>query len=78
MTPATFAVGDTYETRAYSDWDTVYRFTVVARTARFVTFEDRWGDTRRVGVWTTDGVEWAAPYGRYANCAVVCAGKRTA
>jgi hypothetical protein len=22
-------------------------------------------------VWTSDGVEWATPHGRYANCAVV-------
>ena len=68
-----FVVGDTYECRAHSDHDTVYRFTVTARTARFVTFVDRWGDTRRVGVWESRGVERACPHGRYANCAVVAA-----
>jgi hypothetical protein len=66
-----FTPGSTYSCRAFSDYDTVYEFTVVARTARFVTFADRWGDTKRVGVWVSNGVEWAAPHGRYANCAVV-------
>jgi hypothetical protein len=68
-----FTLGSTYECRSLSDWDTVYRFTVVARTARFVTFADRFGDTRRVGVWESNGVEWACPYGKYANCATICA-----
>lgn len=73
-----FTLGSTYECRSMSDWDTVYRFTVVKRTAKFVTFADRWGDTRRVGVTVTHDVEWACPYGSYANCAVVRADRPAA
>ena len=71
MTPVLFAVGSTYECRAMGDHELVYSFTVTARTPKFVTFTDRWGDTKRVGVWTSNGVEWATPHGKYANCAVV-------
>lgn len=75
--PTRFTVGRTYRCRAFSDYDTVYEFTVVARTARFVTFVDRWGDTRRVGVWVSNGVEKATPHGRYANSALVSADRHT-
>jgi hypothetical protein len=68
-----FKIGDTYECRAYSNYDMVYQFTVVSRTAKFVTFRDRFGETRRVGVWESNGVEWASPYGKYANSATISA-----
>lgn len=73
-----FEVGRTYECRAMSDWDTVYSFTVVARSAKFITTTDRWGDRRRGGVWESNGAEWATPHGRYANCAVIRADRPAA
>lgn len=68
-----FIVGRTYECRSMSDYDTVYSFTVVSRTTKFITTVDRFGDKRRSGVWVGNGGEWAAPYGKYANAAVICA-----
>lgn len=70
----TFAVGQTIATRATCNWDTVYVFTVLKRTAKFVTFEDRWGEVKRVGVKVdSEGVEWAMPHGTYSMAAVICA-----
>lgn len=70
---AQFTVGRTYQCRAFSDYDTVYSFTVLSRTARFVTLEDAFGDVRRVGVYVSHGAERALPHGRYANAAVISA-----
>lgn len=76
MTETAFKTGSTYECRSASDHDTVYRFTVTARTARFITTTDRWGDVRRVGVKTSsDGTEYALPHGSYANAPVIRANR---
>jgi hypothetical protein len=66
-----FTVGTSYSCRSIADHETVYMFWVVARTARFVTFADRWGDERRVAVRVDEHGEWAMPHGVFANCAVV-------
>jgi hypothetical protein len=70
-----FEVGQTYATRAMSDWDTVYSFTVVKRTARFVTLDCGYGEVKRVGVYEWDGVEKCKPHGTYSMCAVLSADK---
>ena len=70
-----FQLGKSYECRSISNHEVVYRFTVTARSARFVTFTDRWGDVRRVGVSVSNGSEWACPHGKHANCAVVRASR---
>lgn len=75
MTTQTFQIGQTYEARSACDYDTVWTFTVTARTARFITIEDKWGETKRVGVRTWNGIEFASPLGTYSMAPVISADK---
>lgn len=69
MTTATetkFEVGQTYSTRSACDHECVFSFTVVKRTAKFMTVTDKFGKQTRCGVMNFDGVERAFPMGRYS------------
>lgn len=71
-----FQVGNTYSARSASDHNCVWTFTVIARTAKFVTITD--GDeTRRVGaiVSSFDGAEYALPFGSYSMAPVIRASR---
>jgi hypothetical protein len=70
-TPARFEVGRSYSARSAADHETVFVWAVTARTAKFITVEDDSGVTKRVGVKTHDGVEWAMPAGRYSMAPVI-------
>jgi hypothetical protein len=65
-----FVVGQTYATRSICDYDTVYRFKIVARTAKQLTFEQH-GAQKRRGIYVYEGVEQFKPYGTYSMCAIV-------
>lgn len=73
-TTTTFRVGETVATRSACDHDCIFRFTVIARTARFVTLDDG-HDTYRVGIKTWDGYEYALPFGSYSMAPLVYAGR---
>jgi hypothetical protein len=72
MTKA-FQIGSTYSSRSACDYDTVFSFTVIGRTKKFITVTDRHGQTRRVGVSIWNDVEQAMPHGRYSMAAVISA-----
>lgn len=73
----TFKVGDCYSTGEGRDY--VWRFEVVARTAKFITVQDynaRKGETSRVGVKRgSDGHEYALPLGNYAMAPTINAAR---
>ena len=73
-TLTTFTIGETVATRSIGDYDCIFRFTVVARTAKFVTLDDGHG-TYRVGVKVYNGAEYAQPFGSYSMAPIVTAGK---
>jgi hypothetical protein len=62
----TFQPGQTVACRSLGDYNCVWVFTVVKRTAKFVTLEDTSGKLRRVGVYEYDGAEACKPFGRYS------------
>lgn len=65
-TTATFEVGNTYSARSAGDYDCIWIFEVVKRTAKFVTLVEG-GDQMRVKVHVDhNGDEWALPFGRYS------------
>ncbi len=68
----TFQIGESYNTGRCGDY--VWSFTVIARTAKFITIQDD-DDARtyRVGIWVSDGVEKALPLGRYSMAPVIFA-----
>lgn len=72
---ATFQIGQTVTARSACDWDCVWSFEVIARTAKFVTLKDDHGKTYRVGVKVWQDEEYALPFGNYSMAPSVHAGK---
>lgn len=63
-----FVVGDSFYCRSLGDWDCIYAFTVLKRTAKFVTLQ-YFDDTMRVGVKIdSEGSEYCHPFGVYSMC----------
>jgi hypothetical protein len=60
-----FEVGQELAVRSLGDWDCVYRFTVVSRTAKFVTL-NYYGEPKRVGIKTDNEGEYCYPLGSYS------------
>jgi len=71
-TTHTFQIGESYNTGRCGDY--VWSFTVISRTAKFITIQDE-DDARtyRIGTWVSDGVEKALPLGRYSMAPVIFA-----
>lgn len=61
-----FEVGRTYSTRSLGDWDCIYTWTVVARTAKFVTTQYMADPPKRTGIYVYDGIERTRPFGDYS------------
>jgi hypothetical protein len=60
-----FEVGQELAVRSLGDWDCIYRFTVVSRTAKFVTL-NYYGEPKRVGIKTDSEGEYCYPLGSYS------------
>lgn len=74
-----FEEGRTYSCRSVCDYDSIFRFTVLSRTPKFVVL-DR-GEGRppvRVGVKVHDDVEYVLPLGRYSMAPVLRADREEA
>jgi hypothetical protein len=68
-----FEVGQELAARSACDWDCIFRFKVISRTAKFVTM-DYFGEPKRVGIKVDrDGVEYCTPLGNYSMATVVWA-----
>lgn len=69
-----FEIGRTYSTRSICDYDTIFSFEILGRTAKTVTTKVS-GKTVRRGVFLWDEVEQFRPYGTYSMCPIVSAEK---
>jgi hypothetical protein len=69
-----FVVGKTYYTRSIADYDTVFSFRILERTAKTVTVRVHGKSTRR-GVLRHGGIEQFKPFGSYSMCPIVTADK---
>jgi hypothetical protein len=65
-----FEVGRTYTDRSSYDWDTIYSFKIVSRTAKQLTIEES-GETYKRAIYIYDGVEYCKPHGTYSMCVVI-------
>ena len=72
-TPTQFNVGTEYTTGRNGDY--IWTFTVVARTAKFVTLQDEEGDLYRVGIYVWGDTEAAMPFGKYSMAPTINAGR---
>jgi hypothetical protein len=70
-----FEIGKTYSTRSACDYETVFAWTVIARTAKQITLEDRWGRQEKRGIYLWNGTEHCKPNGTYSMCPVINAEK---
>lgn len=71
-----FIVGNTYSTRSACDHNCVFQFTVVKRTAKFITITGgSLNDSSRVGVTIEDGGEIVFPHGRHSMAPVIRANR---
>lgn len=66
-----FTVGVTYVMRSACDHQMRKLYTVVGRSAKFVTVEDSDGKRKRVGVRVHRGVECCLPWGSYSMAPVL-------
>lgn len=62
----TFQIGQTYSARSLCDYECIFAWTVIARTAKQITLEDKHGRVAKRGIRTYDGVEVCSPDGRYS------------
>ena len=69
---AQFEVGKTYATRSLCDYDTIFRFQILARTQKTVTVNVN-GKTARRGIYVYDDVERLKPFGSYSMAAIISA-----
>jgi hypothetical protein len=67
-----FNVGQTYSDRSIGDYNCIFSFTILARTAKSVTVNVS-GKTVRRGLSVWNGVEQFKPFGSYSMCSVVSA-----
>lgn len=67
-----FQVGHTYFVRAICDYDTIFSFKVVSRSAKTITINYHGKDVRR-GVKVVDGIEQCYPMGRFSMAPVITA-----
>lgn len=70
-----FEVGKTYTCRSACDWDCVFEYTVVKRTAKRVTLRTKHGKTMVRGVSVYDGSEYCKPEGDYSMCPIIRASR---
>jgi hypothetical protein len=62
-----FQIGKTYQSRSLCDHNCIFSFTILARTAKTITFDSH-GKTQRRGVNVVDGAEYCRPLGTYSMC----------
>lgn len=70
MSTCAFQVNRTYYDRSIGDWNCIFKFTILARTAKSVTVEVH-GRTVKRGLKVRDDVEQFKPFGSYSMCSIV-------
>jgi hypothetical protein len=72
-----FEIGKTYATRSICDYDCIFSFKILARTAKTITTNVS-GETVRRGLSTWNEIEQFKPFGNYSMCAVISADRKGA
>lgn len=71
-----FEIGKTYACRSICDWDCIFEFEVVARSAKRLIIKDDLRGERKVGVKIFNDEEYCKPLGSYSMAPVLRAGDR--
>jgi hypothetical protein len=78
MTVTAFTVGAAYPARFVTDASLAPLWTVLSRSAKFITVQDPTGRTKRVGIRIWEGEETALPYGSYSMAPCIKASRPAA
>ncbi len=73
MTTTQFKVGQTYSERSLCDYECIFSFTILARTAKTVTIKAHNDIVRRKVGTDEHGVEHFLPFGSYSMCTNISA-----
>jgi len=65
-----FEIGKTYAQPSICDYECIFSFTILARTAKSVTVNVH-GKTVRRGLSIWNGVEQFKPFGSYSMCTII-------
>jgi len=68
---ARFETGKTYTTRSVGDYDCIFSFTVIKRTAKRITLKEYGKDITTRGIYVYDNSECCKPLGEYSMCPVI-------
>jgi hypothetical protein len=71
-----FEVGREYWTRSICDYECIFRFTVIKRTAKTVTLRAAGGKEVRRGISVWQNEETCSPHGRYSMSPTLSAGRQ--
>ena len=75
MSTTQFTPGDQLGCRSLGDYDCIFRFTVVSRTAKFVSLQ-YFNDIKRVAIRKShDGIEYCYPLGSHSMAPTLRAGE---
>jgi hypothetical protein len=70
-----FEAGKTYNCRSACDYDTMFSWEVVSRTAKTMILRSKLDGDRRVKIQDAGADEWCYPSGQYSMCPVIRASK---
>lgn len=71
-----FEVGKTYSTRSACNYDCIFSWEVVARTAKQLTLKKSSSDkTFKRGIYIYEGIEHCRPQGTFSMCPVISAAR---
>ena len=65
-----FQVGQSYATRSICDYDCIYRFTILGRTAKTVKISAH-GEVKTCRISVYNDVEQIKPFGSYSMCCIL-------
>ena len=73
MEKAKFEVGKTYYAHSACNYDCVFTYTVISRTAQTATLEDSFGKRSRRKIHNDGAAEWILPQGSYSMAPTISA-----
>lgn len=66
-----FEIGKKYSCRSFCDYDCVWDYEVISRTAKMITLKDDFGRISKRKVYEYEGRECCHPEGRYSMSPII-------
>ena len=66
-----FEVGKTYSTRSICDYECIFSYTVISRTEKTITIQDKHGKIKTCRPYIYENSEQIKPEGSYSMCPIL-------